>query len=169
MTLRTVTAGLAALALLAACATRPAEPVGPPPGSARVLDLDGDGKVSLEEWEAYGDDLFAAIDADGDGALSEAEVATSYAVLDVDGDGLLEREELDFETLDTDGDGAVSPEEWQGALVFGSLDDDGDGAVSRAELRAARTGAFRAQDLDRNSSLQRVEMQHGRGFTVLRF
>ena len=37
-------------------------------------DLDGDGGISLEEYMLSGNDLFAELDADGDGILSSGEM-----------------------------------------------------------------------------------------------
>ena len=48
-----------------------------------VLDLDGDGSVSLEELQAaypeMGEDRFAEIDTDEDGALSAEEIEAAVA------------------------------------------------------------------------------------------
>lgn len=51
------------------------------PAAAHAMDADGDGMVSMEEFQAAmpdaADGTFEAIDTDGDGALSEAEVAAA--------------------------------------------------------------------------------------------
>lgn len=111
---------------------------------------------------------FAAIDADGDGKITQAEItayrAAQTAGIDTDGDGLISAEELAamhiraateranahaarmIEQLDTDGDGKLSAAELVSrpmaggmpARMFERLDTDKDGAISEAELAAAK-------------------------------
>jgi Ca2+-binding EF-hand superfamily protein len=83
-------------------------------GYLKTLDLDGDGLVSREEYDA------------------------AFRVMDVDGDGMLTKDEyflggaLPFWKLDTDGDGAITFEEFQKG--FDILDKEKNGQVSRAEF-----------------------------------
>jgi len=83
-------------------------------GYLKTLDLDGDGLVSREEYDA------------------------AFRVMDVDGDGMLTKDEyflggaLPFWKLDTDGDGAITFEEFQKG--FDILDKEMNGQVSRAEF-----------------------------------
>lgn len=111
---------------------------------------------------------FAAIDADKDGKITQAEVtawrAAQAAALDADGDGLISAEELAamhiraattraneqsahmIEQLDTDGDGKLSAAELatrpmaatMSDRMFERLDTDKDGAISEAEMTAAK-------------------------------
>lgn len=111
---------------------------------------------------------FAAMDADGDGKLTQAEIdtfrAAQTAAIDTDGDGLLSAEELAamhmraattrandhaarmIEQLDTDGDGKLSAAELaarpmqagMSTRMFERLDTDKDGAISEAEMAAAK-------------------------------
>ena len=64
----------------------------------------------------------AALDADGDGALTK--------------DELLAHNRARFDRLDTDGDGMISPDEFGGRLVamFTRMDADNDGLLSGDEL-----------------------------------
>ena len=82
------------------------------------MDLDGDGEISLEERVAasrerilnsdWGERISSRFDEDGDGVLSESELAAMDA-------SIMEREQermaRDLERYDTDGDGVLSPEE----------------------------------------------------------
>lgn len=82
------------------------------------MDLDGDGEISLEERVAAtrdrilnsdrGERMSSRFDADGDGVLSETELAAMDA-------SIMEREQermaRDIERYDTDGDGVLSAEE----------------------------------------------------------
>lgn len=107
---------------------------------------------------------FAAVDADGDGRMTEAELtawrAGRVAALDTNGDGLLSAEEIAAGRLadmrarademaarmiaaqDADGDGLLSAAELAAPplppRLFGRIDADGDGAITEAELDAAR-------------------------------
>lgn len=106
------------------------------------------------------DMLFARLDADADGRISQAEVtaakARQFARADRNGDGQVTPEELALiqarldraqdamagaaDRLDTDGNGSLSLTEFTArAPMFALLDIDGDGALSRAEADRART------------------------------
>lgn len=99
---------------------------------------------------------FAALDTDGDGRVTEAEMlakrAQHFADADANGDGILNLEELEsmmaarrkarmerrFARLDADGDGAISTEEFSQRKPgwIGRADADGDGGVTLDELKA---------------------------------
>lgn len=107
---------------------------------------------------------FAAVDADKDGKITEAELTAwrtaQVQALDADADGLISAEELaaqkmkDVATriearvkemvarLDSDGDGKLSASELAARplpqRLFERLDTDDDGAVSQAEFDAAK-------------------------------
>lgn len=107
---------------------------------------------------------FAAIDADKDGKITEAEItawrAAEAKALDADGDGLISADELAamemknmagrmkdraaqmVARLDTDGDGKLSAAEMASRPVstklFDRLDANSDGALSQEELDAAK-------------------------------
>lgn len=105
---------------------------------------------------ADGEQLFFAIDANGDGALSADEIAAAAEAikkLDFDGDGTVTREELRprpaaagapgrgllrrFAEADRDGDGKLSREEAPEQLqeAFDRIDADGDGLIDRRDVR----------------------------------
>lgn len=91
---------------------------------------------------------FDAADSDGDGRISEAELARDAAAgftgLDADGDGVLSPDELGphdaaaFDRVDTDGDGVLSFDEVMENKLRGlkAADSDGDGALSFEEMRS---------------------------------
>ncbi len=101
-----------------------------------ALDANGDGKVTLSEFQAVrGAQMMARLDADKDGKLSKAEFAAFrkpkageaekpgkgadrlWAKIDVDNDGFISKAELDsfladrFKRMDLDNDGVLSPTE----------------------------------------------------------
>jgi len=95
-------------------------------------------------------EMFQAVDADGDGKLTQAEIDKAlndrHAVHDADGDGNLSLEEFAglwhettrpltvraFQMLDTDGDAIVTRAEFDRPLadIVQQLDRDGDGSLS---------------------------------------
>ncbi len=104
---------------------------------------------------------FEALDANGDGKLSQAEFAqapiakadsaAAFAAADADSDGAVTREEMHgfmmearFTMLDTDGDGKLSATELSSkssghrgrSLSLTELDTDGDGSVTLVEFKA---------------------------------
>lgn len=127
---------------------------------------------------------FAAVDADKDGKITEAEMqawrAAEAAKIDADKDGKLSTDELTamhmarmqeraadmagrmVTALDSDGDGLLSAAEMAArpmpAMLFGKLDADGDGAVTEAEIAAARDRMAEMRDGE-----GRGPGRHGRG------
>lgn len=105
------------------------------------LDTNGDGQVTIADFEAHRAARFAEADTDGDGVLSEAEllaqvearaenraagmVAKMLERMDANEDGVLQQDELQeargngmtrrFENLDADENGAISEEEFEAA------------------------------------------------------
>lgn len=111
-------------------------------GGVAWADLDEDLPSSAEGF------AFDAADTDGDGMISEGELARDAAAgfvgLDADGDGLLSPDELGphdadiFDRIDSDGDGALSFQEVMENKLRGleAADSDGDGALTFDEMRA---------------------------------
>jgi len=108
------------------------------------FDANGDGVVSLEEFQAArardAAERFAALDADGDGRLAREELRAAFERGRRRGPGPAAMRER----LDTDHDGSISLAELQAvrpnvtADQFGKFDGDGNGLLSPEELGAAR-------------------------------
>jgi Ca2+-binding EF-hand superfamily protein len=125
----------------------------PPGDGARMifeaLDLDGDGAVTQEELAEARGARFAEADANDDGALDREELlAMGRERMERGVDRMLAR-------ADTDGDGALTETELAAlreergreggiARMFDRVDADGDGSLSEAEIEAA-ADAFRAR------------------------
>lgn len=143
----TKTSLIAALLLGAGLATPalaergPEGPGGPHPDLLEIfaeIDANGDGLLSLEELSAHRAARFAAADANGDGALVAEEVAAE--MLKRMQEKLAERSQQMIENHDTDGDGKVTADEMgpgPAEMRFARIDTDNDGAISKEEAREA--------------------------------
>jgi len=101
------------------------------------LDADGDGAISRAEIDAAPAARFAEADANGDGKVTVDEIA---AMMRAQADARAARM---LSLRDADGDGALSADEMgprradRADRMFSRLDADGDGAITRAEAQAA--------------------------------
>lgn len=111
----------------------------------RIVDADSDGLISDAEAASNHEEVFVAMDADEDGALTEQEyLSVSF------GPGPMgwgpnrtqaqERKEAMFDSMDSDGDGSVDQGEWMsaGQERFAATDQDEDGVVTVWEFRSIR-------------------------------
>jgi Ca2+-binding EF-hand superfamily protein len=125
-TLTRLTAALAVAGLLAASAAL----AGQRAPSLEKMDADGDGAVSQAEFEDRHAQLMQGLDANNDGAVTFEEAQEQRA---------RHREELArrrFAKMDADGDGVVSVAEFTAshASRFERMDKNDDGAISGEEL-----------------------------------
>ncbi|NEX45765.1 EF-hand domain-containing protein [Pseudotabrizicola algicola] len=112
---------------------------------------------------------FAAIDADQDGKITQAEVtawrAAQSAALDADGDGLISAEEIAAMHIRTATERAATHAD----RMIAELDTDGDGKLSAAELAASPMGLrpmtaglstrmFERLDTDKDGAISEAEL-----------
>ena len=94
-------------------------------------DADGDGTVSLAEFETAFADRLTTADGDGNGIITAAELAQS-----LEDQRKERRAERMLRRFDANRDGSVTVEEIRAHASerFGRLDRDGDGAIALSEL-----------------------------------
>lgn len=141
-TFKTITSGALLIALLAGTASYAdghSERGGRTFDFAAV-DANGDGEITQAEVEAFRAAQFASIDADGNGTVDADELAAFAAARE--DERRAERAERVVERADTDGDGVLSQDELQanrrGGDMFERLDADDSGTITQEEVETAR-------------------------------
>ncbi|MGB3313757.1 MAG: calcium-binding protein [Albidovulum sp.] len=103
-----------------------------------AVDADGDGKITQAEIDAHRKASVAGFDSDGDGMISKEE-ATAFATAKMQAH-ITAMIDQQFAMRDLDGDGKLSAVEIVAppahTRLFDRADADGDGAVSEAEFSA---------------------------------
>jgi uncharacterized protein (DUF2141 family) len=103
-----------------------------------AIDANSDGKVTQEELAAHRAAMFTAADSNGDGALNSDELAARE--LARFSERLSDRTARMIERQDDNGDGSLSADEiGEGPMEghFARIDTDNDGAISQAEAEDA--------------------------------
>lgn len=135
MTQRTyIKAGMALMVALMMTGPAMARGDGPQRPDFTELDTNSDGQITQIEMDAHRTARFAAVDADGDGAVSAAELA---AASERKNEARLERM---IERFDTDGDGKLTqaemPTRERGSMME-RMDSNNDGVLDAEEYAAA--------------------------------
>lgn len=115
-----------------------------------AVDADGDGKITQEEIDAFKAAKFAEVDTNGDGTVDADEL---YAHQEAKRVERMKARAADMvEKLDANDDGVLSADELQrkgGDKMFDRLDRDDDGALSEEEITAMKRHMMeRMQDRD---------------------
>jgi len=133
-----------------ACAAALAGGEGKDSGKAEVkmMDTNGDGKISAEEHSAGARKMFQKMDADHDGMVSATEMDASHQAMKHDGAKPGKSSADKIKRLDTDGDGELSAKEYAAGSqkMFTAMDTDQDGTLTAAEIQAGHEKMMTAHD-----------------------
>lgn len=114
--------------------TNTATPPSPFAHMLKKMDSDSDGKISSAEFQAAAAARFAAIDTQGAGKITAAQIAAAH--------GAGERGEkfADREVAKVGSDGTITKDQYLAAAQarFAKLDKNGDGFITADEVPAGR-------------------------------
>jgi hypothetical protein len=112
----------------------------------RMMDGNGDGRVSPQEHAAGAKLMFEKIDADHDGEVTATEMDAAHAAAGSDGGGLSSADKI--RTIDGDGNGSLSAAEHEAGsqAMFVRTDANRDGSVDVAEMKAAHEAMLGKHD-----------------------
>ena len=101
----------------------------------KLMDADGDGKITRAEHAAAAKKMYQACDANRDGIVTAAEMDAAMAMQGekIGKDDMSSSEKI--KVIDQDGDGALTVAEHNAGTekMFGRMDANGDGSLSKAE------------------------------------
>jgi hypothetical protein len=147
--MKTTTQRFTLLACGLALVAMPAAFAGSSADKFKLLDANGDGRVSQAEHAAGAHQMFVQADANGDGIVTAAELAvkhdskadsTAQETSSTRGNPNAAVQEANekIKLIDTDGDGKISLAESEAGskAMFAKMDTDGDGYLSASECEA---------------------------------
>jgi Ca2+-binding EF-hand superfamily protein len=105
----------------------------------KMMDTNGDGKISADEFAAHAKQMFEKMDADKNGKITAAEMDAAHAQMAGKKAGQAEMASTErIKMMDTNGDGVLSEGEWEAGSkkMFEKMDTDHDGYLTKAELEA---------------------------------
>ncbi|MES2843624.1 MAG: calcium sensor EFh [Pseudomonadota bacterium] len=106
-----------------------------------AVDADKDGKITQAELDAFRTAEVTAVDTNADGKLSAEELTAMHVARMTERATAMAAQMV--ERMDSDGDGLLTAAEMATrpgpAMLFDRFDADSDGAVTEAEIEAARS------------------------------
>lgn len=105
------------------------------------VDINNDGRITLQEAQAFRNARFQRMDANNDGQVTQAEMQEARSKRRAQrAERSRDRMAKRFEKTDTNGNGALDRAEFErmAAERFARMDVNGDGAVTRDEIRNRR-------------------------------
>jgi Ca2+-binding EF-hand superfamily protein len=108
----------------------------------KMMDTNGDGKISADEHAAGAKKMFEMMDADKDGKVTADEMTAAHAKITGKKSGPTEMSAADkIKVMDTNGDGVLSADEHAAGakMMFDSMDADKDGFLTPAEMAAGHS------------------------------
>jgi Ca2+-binding EF-hand superfamily protein len=131
---------IVAACALALCALPPAHAGPDGDKHFKMMDANGDGKITRAEHATAAKQMFAQCDANQDGTVTAAEMDTAMASLgEKPGKGDLSSAEK-IKMIDKNGDGKLTAAEHNAGSeeMFGKMDTNSDGVLSKDECDAAK-------------------------------
>lgn len=132
----------------------------------KMMDKDGDGKVSALEHENGAKMMFSRMDADKDGQVTAAEMDAAHAMkkgkdhATARTDGSPSEEKM-ADRKAYDGTGKGMPKAMSSAQKIAAMDTNNDGKLSAAEHAAGAKQMFSKMDQDGDGVLTAQEMREG--------
>jgi Ca2+-binding EF-hand superfamily protein len=105
----------------------------------KMMDSDGDGKISADEHTAAAKKMFEQMDADNDGKVTAAEMDASHQAVTGKKAHKMDMSAAEkIKMVDTNGDGVLTAAEHEAGAkkMFDEMDTNKDGFLSKAEFAA---------------------------------
>jgi Ca2+-binding EF-hand superfamily protein len=139
----------------------------------KMMDKDGDGKITAAEHADGVKTMFSKMDANKDGQVTAAEMDAmhdtmkdkGHATARADG-GPNEQKMADKKAYDDTGTGKSMPKMMSSEQKIAKMDTNNDGKLSAAEHAAGAKQMFSKMDTDRDGSLTAQEMREGQRATM---
>jgi len=136
----------------------------------KVMDQNGDGKITSAEHASGVKQMFSKMDADKDGQVTAAEMdATHESMMKDKGHatartegGPTEEKMADKKAYDSTGTGKSMPKMMSSEQKIAKMDTNNDGKLSAAEYNGGAKQMFSQMDKDGDGALTAQEMQEGR-------
>jgi Ca2+-binding EF-hand superfamily protein len=135
----------------------------------KMMDQNGDGKVTAAEHDAAVKDMFSKMDTDKDGFVTAQEMDAMHASMMQDKghatarteSGPTEEKMADKKAYDPSGTGKSMPKMMSSEQKIAKMDTNNDGKLSAAEYSAGAKQMFGKMDKDGDGSLTAQEVRDG--------
>jgi Ca2+-binding EF-hand superfamily protein len=119
----------------------------------KMMDTNGDGKISADEHAAGAKTMFAKMDENKDGKVTSAEMDASHEKVTGAKAHKGSMNAVDkIKAIDTNNDGVLTAEEHAAGakMMFDKMDTDKDGYLSKTEMEAGHKAMMGAHDKGRS-------------------
>lgn len=134
----------------------------------KMMDKDGDGKITAAEHTSGAKEMFSKMDADKDGQVTASEMDAMHGAMKDKGHatartegGPSEQKMADKKAYDDTGAGKSMPKTMSSEQKIAKMDTNNDGKLSAAEHAAGTKQMFGKMDSDGDGSLTAQEMRDG--------
>lgn len=135
----------------------------------KMMDQNGDGKITAAEYASGSKEMFSKMDSDKDGQVTAAEMDAAHQSMMKnkghakewkEGDATDEKM-ADKKAYDPSGTGKSMPKMMSSEQKIAKMDTNNDGKLSAAEYTAGSKQMFSKMDKDGDGSLTAQEMREG--------